>query len=529
MQKETLLNSLKEEGFIGKSNIFLGIENKRWSKAKKKRFKELTDILVEFTNYLPETISLKERRYFLEHLDKDTWKCQFPGCNASRKYTNFKWGFSKICNCSSKEHLDFQKKLMVSALEETMQNKHGVKNCSALPKVKLKKAQTFEKNYNTSNIFRHIDFIKNHPQNIFFDNLIYNKLSVDYIQNNFIVNNTLDIKKVMSDLGCAKTTAYQIVKRYNINYKKRSGTSVPEQEIIDYIKELIPNVIIDKNTRYIIPPKELDIYLPEYNLAIEYNGLMFHSQGTSKFSMLNTPTKDKNIHLSKTQSCRDQDIQLLHINENEWLCPRTKEIWKSVIRNKLNLNSNKIGARKCTFATKEQLLQKSKSFIEENHLQGSGAIGSIRYGLLYNDELVSLMTFSKARFDKKPAYELIRFVNKRDWTVSGAASKLLKAFEREHAGLLISYANCRWSDGGLYKQLDFNLEHTSKPNFYVFHPRDTSKLWHRVSFQKHKLKEKLDYFDPKQTAEWNIFQNGYRKIYDSGNYVFKKYITVAII
>jgi len=306
----------------------------------------------------------------------------------------------------------------------------------------------------------------------------------------------------------------------NVESKPRVGLSGPEQEIVNFIKEITDNIIT--NSREIIPPKELDIFLPEHNLAIEYNGLMFHSRGISKVPMFNTPTLDKNIHLDKTNSCEAKGIHLLHIFENEWREPKLKSIWQSIIRNKLGAAKNKIGARKLAFATKEQLLKKSKAFIDENHLQGGGAVGPIRYGLVDSSgELLALMTFGKSRFSDAD-YELIRFAIKKDWSIPGAASRLLKAFERDYPQKkIVSYANRRWSNGNLYKALGFELKHISAPNFYVFKPGNF-QLWHRVSFQKHKLKEKLAYFDPNQTAEWNVFQNGYRKIYDSGNYVFIK-------
>jgi hypothetical protein len=45
-------------------------------------------------------------------------------------------------------------------------------------------------------------------------------------------------------------------------------------------------------------------------------------------------------------------------------------------------------------------------------------------------------------------------------------------------------------------------------------------------YQKHKLKElvgtKLDTFKPNKTETANMFDNGYRKIYDCGNNVYIK-------
>ena len=91
---------------------------------------------------------------------------------------------------------------------------------------------------------------------------------------------------------------------------------------------------------------------------------------------------------------------------------------------------------------------------------------SVSVGLYCNDELISLMTFGKCRFDKKHEWELLRFCNKLGCHVPGAASKLLKFFEKEYSPkLLVTYAVRRWSQGKLYEALGFKLDHISRPDY----------------------------------------------------------------
>ncbi len=349
------------------------------------------------------------------------------------------------------------------------------------------------------------------------------ELSKEFLIKEFLTEKGyFDINKFMQNYECGETTAYRVMREYDIKYKKRQGTSLAEEEITKFIKELDPDAVIETNTKQVISPKELDIYLPEYNLAIEYNGLMFHSQGVSDFSMFNTPNKNKKLHLEKTEACEVKGIQLLHIFENEWLDSNLRQIWKSVIRNKLGKNSNRLMARKCEIRelTSKKDLKLSSDFFDENHLQGAKALGGIRIGLFYNDELVSCMTFGQSRFHKEKVYELIRFANKQDTTVMGAASKLFKYFVRlKNPKKIISYANRRWSDGGLYRQLKFKELHKTEPNYFYFKP-GMNTLWSRNVFQKHKLKDKLPIFNEELTESENMFNNGYRRIYDSGNYSF---------
>jgi len=132
------------------------------------------------------------------------------------------------------------------------------------------------------------------------------------------------------------------------------------------------------------------------------------------------------------------------------------------------------------------------------------------------------MTFGKPRFNKSVQYELLRFCTELNLTVVGAAGKLLRYFERNyHPESIISYANRRWSNGNLYEKLGFNFIQKTEPNYFYF-KHEYGKLLSRVQFQKHKLSEKLENFNPELSETDNMFNNGYRKIYDSGNLKFIK-------
>ena len=192
----------------------------------------------------------------------------------------------------------------------------------------------------------------------------------------------------------------------------------------------------------------------------------------------------------------------------------------SILNNKIG-NNNKIFARKCSIKQLNNL--DYKNFCNDNHLQGYG-IAKIKLGLYYNDELVSVMSFSKSRFNKNVEYELIRFCTKLNTTVIGGASKLLNNFVLKYnPESIISYANRRWSQGHLYEKLGFEFIQNTTPNYFYFKPNENI-LFSRNMFQKHKLKDKLNKFDIKLTESENMFNNNYRRIYDSGNKVYiKKY------
>ena len=290
---------------------------------------------------------------------------------------------------------------------------------------------------------------------------------------------------------------------------KKNILSFEEKILQKFILHYFNSTDILFNTKAIIDSNlELDIYIPEKKLAIEFDGLYWHSTYLRK---------DKNYHLTKTKLCEKQGIQLVHIFENEWLYSR--QIVKSRLKSLFGIYDKIIYARKCSI--KEIDNEISRNFLDENHIQGK-INSKINIGLYLENELVSLMTFSKPRFSKKYEYEMIRFCSKINYNVIGAAGKMLKYFEKTYQPKsIVSYADRRWSVGNLYKKLGFNLENISEPNYWYF---KDSILENRIKFQKHKLKNILEKFDENLSEYENMKNNGYYRIFDCGNLVFvKKY------
>ena len=283
--------------------------------------------------------------------------------------------------------------------------------------------------------------------------------------------------------------------------------SKQESELSEYIKSLVgDNNVILNNKQILDSGKELDIYLPNYNLAFEFNGLYWHNE-------LNKPN---DYHLNKTNECLKQNIRLFHIFEDEWL--NKSEIIKSMIRNLLHMSNNKIYARKCEI--REVSSSISKDFLNKNHLQGN-CYGSFNIGLFYNNELVSLMVFGASRHfvgNGKVKHELLRFCNKLNTNVIGGASKLFKYFIKKYnPNEIVSYADKRWSNGLIYNILGFELYNESKPNYYYV---IGNKRIYRYNLRKNILVEK--YGCPKEKTEKEFcFEQKWYRIYDCGCLCFK--------
>lgn len=213
-----------------------------------------------------------------------------------------------------------------------------------------------------------------------------------------------------------------------------------------FIKDHYLGKVIE-NDRNIIKPFEVDIYLPELKLAIEYNGLWWHS----------SEYREYDYHLNKQKIAADSNIKLVTIWEDDWV--NKVDIVKSYILNKLGKTVDKIWARKCGIF--EISKNESNMFLDKNHFYG-GSNSSIRISLKLNEEIVSLMVFKKNR----KGWILERFCNKNNTLVIGSFSKILKYFINRHdPNFIISYSDDMMSDGYIYSKFGFLLDSEITPTY----------------------------------------------------------------
>lgn len=281
---------------------------------------------------------------------------------------------------------------------------------------------------------------------------------------------------------------------------KISG-SRKEKEIFDYIKSF--GLQVRERDRDILDGKELDLVIPSKALAIEIDGIYWHSEAGGK---------DKNYHLNKTKMCNDFGIRLIHIFDDEIF--NKKQIVKARLKAILGFTPYKIQARKCKIREISSGLY--NKFVEKYHIQG--AINtSIRLGLFYKNRLAAVMGFNKSRFNSNYDYELMRYCTLSSFNVVGGAGKLLNYFRKNYDGSIISYADKRWSEGSVYKALGFKELEDTEPNYFYVKGNTRES---RQKYQKHKLKNILKNFDENLSEKQNMINNGYSRIWDCGNKVF---------
>ena len=376
----------------------------------------------------------------------------------------------------------------VEETKKTNLERYGVESHFKTEKTK---EQTAERNFNNSK--KHYEEIL--PECVKFSNIIEQTvyLFCDICEKETKINTQLLRKRIRNNIHpCLNCNPIL------------HGTSEMEKTFAKFVSENYKGEICRNDKRFGL---EMDIFLPNVNLAIEFNGLYWHSE----------LYKDNNFHLKKTNLFSENGIRTIHVWEDDWLF--REEIVKSMIKNALGSTSNKIYARKTIIKIVSNKV--SKKFLEENHLQG--AIDSkISIGLFFGDELASLMCFGELRsmFKQKKVkneYELLRFCNKINTIVVGGASKLFSYFVKTYNPVAVtSYCDISRGTGKVYEELGFTYLHISKPNYYYI--VDGIRR-NRYGFRKDILVKQG--YDSSKTEAEIMFERGIYRIYDCGS---SKYI-----
>lgn len=400
-----------------------------------------------------------------------------------KKYINYKNRQNhefkcKICNyiCSSERHLSFHVKTH-NITKEKYVLKYEFNN--TIPKCECGCGTELK-------IFKHSPYVNR------------------FITGHNVYMHLGTTRTVESKLKMRKAAINRIKNKKGVYFY--NGVSKEEKKLLKFIKTYYYGNIISNDTT-ILNGHELDIYLPDLNLAIELNGDRFHSDLYKK----------KSYHLNKTKECNNKGIHLMHIWMTDWI--KKQDIIKSLILNKLGYTPTRIYARKTEI--REVPTNVSQQFLEINHLQGQ-SISNKRIGVYYKNELVQIMTFGKLRratgqTHKENSYELIRLCSKLNTQVLGGSNKLLKYFIKTYnPQYILSYANRDWATGNVYEKMGFDFIRYTSPGY--FYAKSHIK-YHRFKFQKHKLVN--EGYDKNKTEYEIMTERGFYKIWDTGNFVFE--------
>lgn len=413
----------------------------------------------------------------------------------------------------SRDKDDIQKE--IKKLKQTKLERYGDENYNNRKKAE----KTFIEKYGAKNIFASDEFIKNRKfiksqfKKEFLEKGLYCLTDVAEIINRDYSTLKFEIIPKLQ-INLIEETITNGNNKYLINYNDlikiqeycyytdNNGTSYYENEIIEFIKSIYNGKII-KNDRTIISPKELDIYIPQKNVAIEFNGLYWH----------NELRLSNDYHLNKTIACEEKGIDLIHVFEDDWR--DNKEIVKSIIASRLGIYQQRIYARKCTI--KEINKDLAKTFFNKNHLQ-SYTKCDIFLALIFNDKIVQCIGVNKKGFHDGNV-ELTRMVTKLNTQVVGGFSRLMKHLCKNYNfNKIISYVYKAWFNGKGYLASGFKIIKENPPSyFYIIN----GKRVHKSHFRKEKIKKLyengiLSYYNSNESEKENMFKNNIFCIYDCG-------------
>lgn len=450
-------------------------------------------------------------------------------------------------------------------VKETAKVLYGYDNFSQMPEVKSKTKQTNLERYgvdytvNTKQSrdkvreekLAKVDWVKTK------DTIVNSKLeAVDILKNHKVLSE--HINKLRELLGLEAITRNDLAKSLGVslyyinNYIYDDGNGVhtrfklddfdgmtrtlrgQEDDVSDFLDSLGVQYVRDSRPDFMRPtkddrPLELDFYLEEYNVAIEFNGSHWHSE---KYH-------ERSYHEMKTQLAREQGVRVLHIFSYDWENPVKQDIIKSQLSYMVHKGIKKYNARSLT--VNEVSTKDTNYFMEVNHIQGSGTNGEFRYGLYDGDTLVSVMVIGKKRFSHKEdaVYELQRFANLKYTSVRGGASKLFKAITNDHPEIhyIESFANNDFAhseNGSVYNVLGFNYDSTAVSR-YNWVKNKTVVYRHTVQTKKLRAytdgtgKEPFngatkDFKYGIDTEDTYMNRNGYYKVWHAGNDKYIKHL-----
>jgi hypothetical protein len=250
---------------------------------------------------------------------------------------------------------------------------------------------------------------------------------------------------------------------------------------------------------------EIDIYIPEHNLGVEYHGLFWHTQD-----------RIGNLHRKKWELAAKAGMRLVQIFEDEWI--HNRAMCENRIRGLLGVGVRR-QARKCSL--RKVGYKVAMDFLGVWHSQGAGSRTSECYALYDGGFVVAVATFGRLRNGAGVAgdgWEVLRYAS--EGTVIGGFGRLFAAFRAEHKPKeVVSWCDLRWGDGRVYKALGFVQTEVSVPDYWWADCAARVRI-SRYGVQKHKLEShvELSHFCSEGAGEREVMEAaGYKKVMGVGS------------
>ena len=286
------------------------------------------------------------------------------------------------------------------------------------------------------------------------------------------------------------------------------GTSAAEQQLCDWVASHT-TATVKRNHRFYFDGGyyELDVYIPELNFGIEFNGLYWHSELAGR---------DRMYHAKKKKFFDSLSIRTLFIFEHEWV--QRRAICESMILHKMGLSTQRVSARRCRVVSPSR--DQVREFLDANHIAG-WADYTLVTALAAEGALVAVATFRPDRFGSdKTVLELVRFCTRRGHSVPGALARCVSQAQRIKPQRIKTFCDLRWGTGAGYLKSGFVCDKITLPCCWYFDRHGA--VYHRSRFQKRRLLE-LHGLSSSPLTEWQLAQELHlNRFWDCGNLILYK-------
>lgn len=362
----------------------------------------------------------------------------------------------------------------------------------------LKRAERYRelhpeaKEYNPGRVYKHsIDYIRDYVEN-----LGYRLLSEEYVNSKEkILLQCPSGHKWETTFHCFRDTPNLRGARCFHCYINNNYVSKPEQKVRDYILGNFPDIEVIFNDRKKIYPRELDLYFPEYSLAIEICGLYWHSDtatGTNKY-----------YHYNKMMDCYKKGIRLITIFEDE--INNKFDVLKSIIGRALNKATYNIHATDCIVKGIDTI--EATEFLEDNYIHDSPTYNKA-IGLFYGNTLVSVAGINSVN----NTVELKINCPAINYNIIGCTNRFIEYITNNNHVNIKCYCDMRYSDifDPIYELSGFKLSSLVKCTPHYF---NSKTRYMGILFKKHEIDTMIDH--------------GYNRIWDCGYRLYTKSYTPA--
>ncbi|RDJ35479.1 MAG: hypothetical protein DWQ19_11730 [Crenarchaeota archaeon] len=405
------------------------------------------------------------------------------------------------------------------------QEKFGVDNFSQAPEIKEKVKQTSVSKYGKESYSQTQECKKRRKNTCLnkFNETTYTKTDEckqktrETIRTKYGVNGTLSVPEFAekyreTNLKLYGEEYYSRTKEFKQKYRKEciEKYGVPnallknqpkggERFVQKWLEEL--GFKFSKN-HSILDGKEIDLFNENFSLGIEYLGNYWHCEGSIS-------PKDRSYHYDKYKKCKDKNIRLITIFEDEW-CYK-EQLCKNIIKAAMGSFDKRVYARNCV--VKEISKKICKDFCDLHHIQGGTNRHKVAFGIFDNNDLLGVM--SLGHHPRKNQLVLDRMCFKFGVQIVGAASRLFKyckiwASENDYPNL-VTWSDNRWSSGKVYEKLGFKLDAELPPDYSYVNLKNCKQ---RLSKQSQK-KSNVNCPSDKTEYEWAV-ERGLYRIWDCG-------------